>query len=226
MNTEPENERIESEVKRMLGESEPELDNYISEHEDAYSGNLADFAFREAIRSGNTEYVYHHAEDFDLNDCYDYSSYLYETDDIKMQQALIELGACRSWDEYTEFRFAAAPGNDEVIAFTPEFQREVYEKYKADYKLSDEQIYKELSPRDTDCEGEDCEDEGCESAYDICDRFIDDDMSVLGITAEDGKLKFDPEDVDARSLMELLEEIGWECESEGEDWESSVYFIR
>lgn len=87
---------IEAEIKRMIDESEEdfsELDDYISSHEDSYSGDLADFAFRAAIQSGNTEYVDQHADDFDLNDGDGYSTFLYETDDEEMQNILMNHGA-------------------------------------------------------------------------------------------------------------------------------------
>ena len=91
-----EDETIESEIRRMLGESDDdfsELDGFVADHKDAYSGDLADFAFRTAIQTGKTEYVNVHAENFELNNGEGYSTYLYETDNEEMQEILMDHGA-------------------------------------------------------------------------------------------------------------------------------------
>ena len=79
-----------------------EITEYLSAHEDLYSGDIFDFAFREAIRQGATEYIEENAENFDLNDGCGYSTYLQETDDEDVQDLLMELGAFRSWEEYCD----------------------------------------------------------------------------------------------------------------------------
>ena len=61
---------IESHIIKLFSSCEDidEITEYLSAHEDLYSGDIFDFAFREAIRQGATEYIVENAENFDLND--------------------------------------------------------------------------------------------------------------------------------------------------------------
>lgn len=62
---------IEKKIKDLLSANTvdfDELDEFIEEHEDDYLGVLVEYAFREAVRMGNTSYVEEHIDDFDLND--------------------------------------------------------------------------------------------------------------------------------------------------------------
>ena len=209
---------IEAEIKRMIDQSEEdfsELDDYISSHEDSYSGDLADFAFRAAIQSGNTEYVDQHADDFDLNDGDGYSTFLYETDDEEMQNILMNHGAFKSWDDYEDCRFAMETVNGEILSFDSGFQREVFKKYKDTYELSDERIAEIISNGIYDDES---------------GRDVEDDLATIGVSVNDGEITFEDKCGDSGyELMELLEDLGWDCEFEGDSWKLEtigVYFIK
>ena len=215
---------LESEIQTMLGtagEDFSELEEYIEEHEDDYSGDLADYTFREAIRSGNREYVEAHAEDFDLNDGDGCSTYLYETDDEEMQELLMDCGAFRSWEDYEDCLFAVETVNWEILSFDPDFQKEAYEQYKEEFGLTDEQIMKIL--------GQDDEDEEDETEEPETDRYVEDDMEALGVSFEDGEPQFmDMISSGGSETKELLEELGWSCSFEGDSWKLEtvgVYFI-
>lgn len=209
---------IEAEIKRMLDEAEDdfsELDDFISSYEDSYSGDIADFAFRAAIQSGKTEYVDEHADDFDLNDGDGYSTYLYETDDEEMQEILMNHGAFKSWDDYEDCRFAMETVNGEILAFDSDFQQEVFKKYKETYELSDERIAEIISDGIYD---------------DASGRDVEDDLATMGVSINDDEYTFEDKCGDGGyELMELLEDLGWDCSFEGDSWKLEtigVYFIK
>ena len=64
-------------------EDDEAIIEFIEENEDEYSGDLNDFAFREAIRQGITDYIDNHVDEIDLMDNGDSSSYLDETEDAR-----------------------------------------------------------------------------------------------------------------------------------------------
>lgn len=214
--------KIENKIEKMLKSDSfdiDELNEYVEEHEDDYNedGNeyeLAEFTFRAAIRLGNVEYVEEHADDFDLNDNGDSSSYLYETEDEGMQQLLMDHGAFRSWEDYTDCQFAVETINGSILAFQPEFQKEVYEKFKEENDLSDEDVIRILSEESDDYD----EDE------------LKTSLEWIGVFVEDEEIAFrdivGDEDYD---LKDLLEELGWDCDFEGDMWKletNGVYFIK
>ena len=69
-----------------------------------------------------------------------------------------------------------------------------------------------------------------ESFDDEHECCFSDDMDALGVSIEDDEIIFtDKTDSEAGDLPELLEELGWECEFEGDRWKLEtlgVYFIR
>ena len=196
---------------------------FIEENEDEYSGDLNDFAFREAIRQGVTDYIDNHVDDIDLMDNGDSSSYLDETDDEDIQSLLMSYGAYRSFDDYTDYKFSVETVNNTVLSFDSDFQQEVFEKYLSTYGLTREGIIAMFS--DTAL---------VEAFEDENERSFEEDMAAMGVTVEDGELKFlDKTDWDnndyGMELHELVEELGWECEFEGESWKfetNGVYFIK
>ena len=209
---------IEPEIERMLEESDDDfskLDEFVSKHKDSYARDLADFAFRAAIQSGNIKYVDHHAADFNLNDGDGYSTYLDEADDKEMQEVLMDHGALRSWDDYEDCRFAMETVNGEIIAFDSDFQQEVFRKYKRKYKLSNARICEIISEGFSDDES---------------DRDVESDLETMGISVDDEEFSFDTECADnGYELMELLKDLGWDCEFEGNAWSlqpTGVYFIK
>ena len=122
----PSDTEIEQHIAELFSayEDDAALVEYLADHEDIYSDDIYDFAFREAIRQGVTEYIEEYAENFDLNDGDGYSTYLHETDDEEIQDLLMELGAFRSWDEYSDCKFAVETVNGSILAFDSDFQKE------------------------------------------------------------------------------------------------------
>lgn len=210
-------EKIEAEIERMLEESKEdfsELEEFISEQEDSYSGNLADFAFRAAIRSGNTAYVDEHIYDFELNDGDGYSTYLDETDDEEMQELLMNFGAAESWDDYDCYPFALENLGYTILSFTSDFQKEVFRKYKETRGLSDERIAQLLS----------------EETGDASNRELRRELTALGVSVGDAGLTLQDKYGDhGLDLMMLLEKLGWKCDFRGQSWKlesTGVYFIE
>ena len=74
------------------------------------------------------------------------------------------------------------------------------------------------------------DEDAVESFEDESDRCFADDMEALGICVEDNEIVFeDKVDSDGWELRDLLEELGWDCSFEGEQWKfetNGVYFIR
>lgn len=211
-------EKLEQIVRDMLIASPDDfddLDEFVEEHEDDHPNGLADYVFRLAIQMGNVSYVEEHAENFDLNDGDGYSTYLYETEDDEMQETLMNLGAFRSWDEYDDCRFAMETVNGEILAFDSDFQRAAFEKYKNDFGFSVERLCELLADGGYDDES---------------GRDIEADLSALGVSLEDDGVSFaEKYGDDGYELMELLEELGWDCSFEGDSWKLEtigVYFIR
>ena len=192
-----------------------ELDEFVEGHEDDHPDGLADYVFRLAIRMGNAAYVEEHAEDFDLNDGDGYSTYLNETDDEEMQEVLMSHGAFRSWDDYDDCKFAMETVNGEVLAFDDDFQREAFEKYKRDFEFTDAKLREILANGIYDDES---------------GRDVEADLTALGVSFEEDDISFsDKCGDDGYELMELLEELGWDCSFEGDSWKLEtigVYFIR
>lgn len=214
--------KIENRIERMLQSDSfdlDELDEYVEKHESDYNeeGNeyeLAEFTFRAAIRLGNVEYVKEHADDFELNDNGDSSSYLYETDDGEMQELLMDHGAFKSWEDYTDCQFAVETINGSILAFQLEFQKEVYEKYKEIKKLTDDDVIKIQVNEVSECESEE----------------IMSALEIIGVSIENEEIVFnDLTDQVGHELKDLLEELEWDCDFEGEMWKletRGVYFIK
>ena len=200
-------------------DDDSEVVEYIEEQEGNYTGDIADFAFREAIRQGIISYIENHAEEFDLNDGGGYSTYLYETDDPDVQDVLMECGAFRSWEDYADCRFAYETVNGMILAFDEDFQREVFQKYLENNNLSQEDI---IAKYDED-----------EEAF-LEDENIDcfsEAMEAMGIRVEDGEIVFEDkhDQIDGYDLCEIIEDLGWSCSFEGDSWKletCGVYFIN
>lgn len=213
----PDDAAMEVEIRRMLeeaGDDFSELDEYIDSYEDSYSGDLADFAFRAAIQAGNSEYVDIHAEDFDLNDGDGYSTYLDETEDEDIQYILMSHGAFRSWENYDDCQFAMNTLNGWILTFDPDFQKEVFRRYKEAYELSDERIAGILSG---------------DGVKEVSGRNVKEDLSLMGVSLKDGEIIFaDMEGKDGYDLKALLKDLGWDCCFEGDSWQfetTGVYYI-
>lgn len=221
----PSDEEIESHIHELLA-SDPEdfddIEEYIDSVEEYYGDNLEEFTFREAVSAGAKNYVKSHADDFDLNDCDGYSSYLYETDDQDMKDILMNCGAFRSWDDYDECRFAAETVNNQILAFDPDFQKEVFDAYLKQTQLTRDKVIQMLT-EDYDMDEDD-------DLPDDFDRDIEDDFDAMGIILEDGVIAFkDMTNEQDYGTQDLLEELGWECEFEGDSWKLEtigVYFIE
>jgi len=210
--------QLEKMVKDMLIESPEEFDEleeFVEEHEDEYPDGLADYVFRLAIQMGNMTYVDEYADEFDLNDGDGCSTYLDETDDEEMQELLMDHGAFRSWDDYDDCKFAMETVEGTVLVFDNGFQREVFEKYKKDFNFTDERL------REIFVDG---------AGEEESDRDVAGDLSALGVSFDRETIVFDDKCGNGgHMLMDLLEELGWECDFEGDSWKletNGVYFIR
>ena len=217
----PSDDEIEQKITELFTEydDDSEITEYLAAHDDEYSDDIYDFAFREAIRQGITDYIENYAENFDLNDGEGYSTYLHETDDEDIQDLLMELGAFRSWDEYSDCRFAVETVNGSILAFDCEFQREVFTKYLELYGITEEDVIIMLEDEDR-AEEFDSEHE----------RFFCEEMETLGVEVANDAISFiDKVDSDGGMLRDLLEDLGWDCSFEGERWKletNGVYFIK
>ena len=206
---------IEKTIEKILRTEDKDfswIDDYIRKNGAQHNG-LAEAVFRKAVALGNLEYIRLHIEDVELNDCDGYSTYLYETDDEDIRDFLMEHGAFKSYLDYGDCRFAVQTAENQILAFDPDFQKEVFEKYLEVFELSEEDVGQILSG---------------EIEYDG-EADIEHDMEMLGVSFEDGKAVFrDMVDEDGGELVELLELLGWECSFEGVDWSLEtlgVYFI-
>lgn len=216
---------IEIHLRELL-ESDPtdfeEIEEYISDAEDCYGGDLYEFAFREAIRCGALNYVEAYAGDFDLNDADGYSTYLYETDDPTMQEILMDHGAFRSWDDYVDCRFAVETVNGSILAFDDAFREEVLEKYLSAAGLTREKVIGMLDG--------DYDPEETPTLSENLDRCIEEDFDALGVSVEAEKIVFSYMiGENGYQTRELLEELGWECDFEGDSWKLEtigVFYIE
>ena len=211
--------KYETKIKKMLKNDDfdvSEIDEYIEEHEEEYNEGekeyeLSEFAFRAAVEIGNHEYVEEHIDDFDLNDNGDSSSYLNLTKNEEMIELLMDHGAFRSWEDYSDCKFAVETINCTILAFDSDFQKEIFEKYKEENDISDESVVKILEEE-------------------IEDEEIANVLELLGVILDGGEIAFvDQVDSPGNELKDLLEELGWECDFEGEMWKletSGVYFIK
>ena len=220
----PGNEEMEAHIRELLSgdpEKFDEIEKYISAVEAYYCGNLSNFAFREAIRSGASNYVEAHAGNFDLNDTDGYSSYLYETDDSDMQEILMNHGAFKFLGDYADCRFAIETINGDILAFDSDFQREVFEEYLKYTGLTKEKIIQMLADDYDEYKDEDLPED--------FDRCVDDDFSALGISLSNGEICFgDLVGYRGYDTKKLIEELGWGCSFEGDSWRfetDGVYFI-
>ena len=199
-----------------------EIENYLDENGEEYDGDIYEVAFREAVRSGNAEYVEAHIEDVDLNDEGGSSSYLAETEDEEIQELLIDHGAFRNMDEYCEgdYRFAMETVNNEILAFDESFQEEVFKAYLKFAGLTKKKLIDILET------GEEDEEEEFESVS----GSISDDMDEIGVEIEDGEISFcDKVGESSQYITDILDAIGIEYEFEGEDWKlqtTGVYFVK
>ena len=217
----PSDAEIEKHIIELFSayENDSELVEYLADLKDMYSDDIYEFAFREAIRQGVTDYIEEYAENFDLNDGCGYSTYLHETDDEEIQELLMDLGAFRSWDEYSDCKFAVETVNGSILAFDGDFQKEAFAKYLETCGIKEDDIIAMF------------EDEEKADEFDAeHDRYFFEEMEMLGITVEDGEISFvDKVDSDGGMLRDLLEDLGWNCAFEGEQWKletNGVYFIR
>lgn len=220
-------EQIENAVNRFFdGKPDDEemfspLEYYFREkYSRQYSGDLEIFSFVSALRHNNYEYVYENVDNIDINDKGSYSSYLYETTDNEIKDLLFEYGAIRNEDDYCneKYKFVYDNDADEVLVFNEDFQKKVYNKYKKVHKLNDKLISRIL-----ESEGN-MDDEDDDDDIDYCTIY--DELDTLGISSDDGEIVFGDPNGDPR---DILEELGWECDFEGETnhfGSYGVYFIK
>lgn len=182
---------------------------------------VIEMTFRVAVQCGATEYIEMYANDIDLNDEGGHSSYLYETEDARVQDLLISMGAFRSWDDYGNCLFAMETINDSILAFDDDFLSEVVHKYLEYEDISEEKAAAILAG-EFDAEDED----GVETD----EETIREELTLLGCEICDGELVWNPpfEAVGGFQFPEIFERLGWDVSFEGESWKfetNGVYFI-
>ena len=215
-------------LREALAEDDPETaEQIVEDNQDDYDGDIEEVAFRIAVQEGCYDYVENHYEDVELNDDGDCSSYLHETEDEGIIDLLTSVGAYRSWDEYSDCRFAVETVNDTVLAFDPDFQREVFDKLLQKLGLSEKQVAEKLDNGEADeYELPEDFDVDVSTLQEVCNLLLvnsDGDNIVLG--------EFDSMDDSVQSwvLRQLVESLGWNCSFEGEMWKfetNGVYFIE
>ena len=210
-------ENIDSAIEELLRKSPidfHEIKTFISDNEDGYDGDLAEHVFRLAVRLGCKDYVREYADDIDLNDEGDCSSYLHENESEDMQELLFDHGAFRSWDEYDECNFALETMNWTVLVYSDELWEEAVDKCLEAYDTSEDKLPDFLEDDSVSDSDKECLTERLES---------------LGASVtEEGKIGYiyDP---DGRGLLDELVNLGYEVDFEGQSnrFESNgVYFIK
>lgn len=172
-------------------------------------------ALEKAVEKGCAEFVEEHMENFDTYEM----GYLMDLGDEDMQRCLSALGVCHSFDWFEGFRFAAETVNDTVLSFTPAFQREVWESCLNRYGLSESEaaaLFEEDGEVDEETEEFLC-------AAELLKASAENGEIVLG---EFGDMD---DEVSGCELTELIEELGYGTEFEGDTWKletNGVNFIR
>ena len=217
--------KIEGLIAMVLSEDPEDLEeiqDYLASVEDAYGEDIYEFAFREAIRQGAFNYVEEHADEFIEEDDEYGSSYLDETDDEDIIELLMDHGANRSMEDYSDCRFAFETVNGEILAFDDSYRTEIFARYLDYMDLTEQDVANFLNDGDASDEdsGEDAENE----------RNLADDLESLGISTDGEALVFeDLEGEDGYAVREILEALGVELEFEGVRSKLQVtgaYFVR
>ena len=220
---------IEHHIKAVLA-SDPEdltrIDAYVDNCEGAYYSDLKEFAFRTAVRQNALHYVEAHADDVELND-EDYlsnwrsSSYFDDSKTEEMNRLLAECGAVHDETYHAHDYFAMETNQGRILSFT--IQQEVFFQYMD---------YIGLTPKDVFriCEEKDYNQAEDESTPKHIDRNIVEDLNRLGLYVWKGRIHFhDVTGEDGWSVKDLLEDIGYDLEFEGESERyevNGVYYIE
>lgn len=215
--------QLEQKLRELLLNSPgdfSELEEYLETVKAFYSGDADELAFRVAVRCECYDYVEEHIEDIELNDEEGFSTYLYETENSDILQLLMEHGAFRSWEDYGGCRFAMETVNGTILACDPDFLIEVLEKYLEDIGLTAEKAAAMLE-KDYDPEEDDPVDA----------RELRSALDSLHCRVKRGRLlPGDPIGDDCGwELKELIEDLGWDMEFEGDSWTLEtlgVYFVE
>ncbi|MCR5610625.1 MAG: hypothetical protein K6F68_02165 [Clostridiales bacterium] len=196
------------------------VEEIVNEYEDDLEDeDLVKIALEIAVECGNTDYVEEHIEDYDT---WDMGYLMNLTDDPNMIETLNEHGVYHDWDYFADFRFAYETVEGSLLAFDSDFQKEAWEKYLAYKGLTEQIVISALSG--DDIENGDIDSEDVEFA-----------CGLLGVALVDGALSINDPDidndpnVDGWSIVELLREIGYDVNFEGESWKletSGVYYIE
>lgn len=190
------------------------VEDFIREASDFFFDDLDETAFRLAVRLGAFHYVEGHCGDVEINDCDEgCSSYLLETENEAMLDLLKRYGACRSWDDFEDFRFALETVNGTILAFSEDFRSEVLDAYLAQMSLSRDDLILHLEENATPNLSE-----------------LDDILEGLGMAYEDGEFVFTDSYTNyGYEIKDILEDLGWNCEFEGDAWKFEtlgVFYIE
>ena len=192
-------------------EEKDELTQFIEEHEDECEFDLADYVFRQAIRTGNQEYVSDHAGDFNLSDCDVQDSYLLETEDEEMRDILISAGeddsalAFEIEENAEDYRFLMNTVNGEILQLSDDLQWDAYEACKEKYGYTDDDILRIIRSQGRRF--------GIEWIPDSDPNHeILNDLLALGATFEDDELSFDTPP-QGGEFTRVLGNLGFSCDA-------------
>lgn len=219
-------EEMESKIEELLKQCKENddyspVDDFIEENSEEFD-DLAEMIFRKAVALSCKTYVEDHADDIELNDADEgHSTYLYETDDEEIREILRDHGAWRDWDDFRDgdYLFAYETNGGYILALDDDFQKEVFKAYLDQNGLTEQDIIDFFEAGDDYEAPEDAE-------YDL-----EEDLSALGVTVEDGEISFFfPDDEWAgRAFCDVMEGLGWDTEFEGDSWKLEtigVYYIE
>lgn len=227
------NDYIFNEIKTLMQTADlEEIDEKVQEYADLCNEDNLEFPTYEeevfciAVREGNADYVYAHANDFDLNSSEDSwgnptCPYIYEAKDDSIVQILYDCGAYVDWEEYESYPIAIDTSNGFVISFTAEFQEEVYKKI-LDYLGYDTDEFVETIEDDDLASSVHVFEYTLSSVMNIFEWRIDDDEVVFedfGFTSSD----------EGYAIRDILTQLGYEFQYVGNSSRREhigVYFIE
>lgn len=191
---------FEEEIEEIIEKMDPKDQDFFDKDE----------LFAIAIQNNAYNYISDNMDDIDLfND-----RWTSETDDEDMIDYLMENGATRDPDYYSDCAFAYCIDSDCLIAFNDDFRKKAIEKYISKLNISKDMLAKYL-------------DEESDEEYDG-ERDLEDDASALGFCVVDGKIEICESDEAGSYIMDLLEWLEYYCTFQGSSWKlgaSGYYFI-
>ena len=216
---------ILSALREAMSEDDSErVEEIIDEYEDDWEdGSLAVKALEIAVETGNYDYIDEHVDDFDTTEM----GYLLDhTDDDEIIALLNDHGIFRDWEDYGDCLFAFESVNCTILAFDPDFRREVWKKYREEYGISDRDVMIALT--DEEAVADDDMEYDVPTACKYLNVVMEGKQPALGDSDYYDDLDIGS-DFNGADIKEFLESLGYEFEFEGQQGRfgsNGVYFIR